>query len=405
MLVRLHKVLAQAVVHLVADIVPGGQYAEKAIEQALGSNPKWGSRDRSFVVETTNALVRNYRLAAYLSGQQWDGPETNHWHLFGAWWLHQGHELPDWPEFEGLDKEAIPQRFQEAKGQRAILYSLPDWLDELGTQQLGTEAWQREVAAMHQQPSVVLRANTFRISPAKLAERLAKQDIETHTLPWAPDALVLAKRRHLLNLPEFKEGLFEIQDAASQLVVPLLQLRPGHAVIDACAGAGGKTLHMADLMRNQGRITALEPEAIKLRNTELRSRRAGYGIIRPVQLASPDIIDQYAATADRLLLDVPCSGLGVLKRNPDAKWKLTPQHIQDVERQQQDILGRYWKMLKPGGLMVYATCSILPSEDEKPVQAFLQQHPDFQLLEQHYYWPSEYGFDGFYAAVLKRDNR
>jgi 16S rRNA (cytosine967-C5)-methyltransferase len=399
---RLHKVLVQATTLLVAEIVPGGQYAEKAIEQTLGSNPRWGSRDRSFIVETTMALVRNYRLAAYLSGQVWDGGTVNHWHLFGAWWLHQYSELPEWPEFEGLDKASVSQRFQEAQGNRAILFSLPDWLDELGSAEMGAAAWAKEVEAMHHQAQVVLRVNTFKIKPEKLAERLARQGIETNTLTWAPDALVLDKRKHLLNLPEFKEGLFEIQDAASQLVTPLLQLKAGQMVIDACAGAGGKTLQIADLMRNQGRIAALEPEAIKLRNTDLRSRRAGYNIIQSVHLSSPEVIKQYEGKADRLLLDVPCSGLGVLKRNADAKWKLTAAHIAEVILLQQHILGQYWCMVKTKGIMVYATCSILPSEDEKQVLAFLQSHPQFELLSQQYFLPSEWGFDGFYAAVLQR---
>lgn len=399
---RLHKNLAQAVANLVEEIVPGGQYAEKAIEQTLGSQPKWGSRDRSFVVETTMALVRNYRLAAHLSGQAWDGAQVNHWHLLGAWWLHQGFELPDWEAFEGLEKNKLTERFEVAASQRAILFSLPDWLDELGEKELGTDAWSKEIAAMHQPASVVLRVNTLHISPAKLAERLDQHGIETTTLPWAPDALVLVKRRHLLNLPEFKEGLFEIQDAASQLIVPLMQLQPGQMVIDACAGAGGKALQMADIMGNKGRIAALEPEAIKLKNTDLRSRRAGFNIINSVHLSSPAALDKYAGKADRLLLDVPCSGLGVLKRNADAKWKLTPAHIEEVKQLQQSILGSYHNMLKPGGLMVYATCSILPSEDAQQVKHFLADNDNFELLEQHYFLPSQYGFDGFYAAVLQK---
>ncbi|CAN5390535.1 class I SAM-dependent methyltransferase [soil metagenome] len=399
---RLHKTLVTAVVQLIKDIVPGGQYAEKGIEQVISSNPKWGSRDRSFIVETTIVLVRNYRLATYLSGQEWGSDNINHWHLFGAWWLHDGFELPQWPEFEGLDKDFVDARFEAAQRHRAIFFSLPDWLDELGVKELGADAWLKELAAMHQSPSVVLRVNTFRISPEKLAERLAKQEIETYTLPWAPDALVLAKRKHLMNLPEFKEGLFEIQDAASQLVVPLLQLKPGQMVIDACAGAGGKTLQIADLMRNQGRIAALEPEAIKLKNTDMRSKRAGFNIIQSVHLSSPEVIKQYTAKADRLLLDVPCSGLGVLKRNADAKWKLTLAHVQEVEQLQQRILTDYWPMLKPSGIMVYATCSILPSEDEKQVEHFLEDNTQFELLQQQYYLPSEWGFDGFYAAVLQR---
>ena len=173
-------------------------------------------------------------------------------------------------------------------------------------------------------------------------------------------------------------------------------------VIDACAGGGGKTLHLAALMKNKGRIIAMDTEAWKLDELKKRARRAGVGNIEPRVIESSKTIKRLENSADRLLLDVPCSGLGVIKRNPDAKWKLTPEFMERVKELQQHILADYSTMLKTNGLMVYSTCSLLPSENEKQVEKFLESRKDkFELLEQKWLKPSE-GFDGFYMALIQR---
>jgi 16S rRNA (cytosine967-C5)-methyltransferase len=208
----------------------------------------------------------------------------------------------------------------------------------------------------------------------------------------------------LQQLSSYKNGYFEIQDAASQLVAPFLQLKPGLKVIDACAGAGGKTLHIACLMQNKGSIIALDKEAKKLEELERRAQRAGVRIIN-AKVASKQEISNLKESADRLLLDVPCSGLGVLRRNPDTKWKLNPSFIEEIQKVQASILNEYSTMLKPGGLMVYATCSILPLENNLQVQKFLTNHlNEFELIEEQRIMPSE-GFDGFYMALLKKQIR
>jgi 16S rRNA (cytosine967-C5)-methyltransferase len=202
----------------------------------------------------------------------------------------------------------------------------------------------------------------------------------------------------------FKEGLFEVQDASSQNVGLFLQIEPGMRVIDACAGAGGKSLHLAALLKNKGRIIAMDVEQWKLDELKKRSRRAGATNIEPRLIDSTKAIKRLHNTADRLLLDVPCSGLGVLKRNPDAKWKLTPEFITSMEKTQQELLESYSSMLKPGGLMVYSTCSLLPAENEKQVEAFLSRHKEqYELVKEKRHWPSE-GFDGFYMALIKKLN-
>ncbi|HWA34975.1 MAG TPA: methyltransferase domain-containing protein, partial [Cyclobacteriaceae bacterium] len=218
-----------------------------------------------------------------------------------------------------------------------------------------------------------------------------------------PDALILEERQNIFTRQQFRDGLFEVQDAGSQLIAPFLKPEPGMRVVDACAGGGGKTLHLAALMQNKGRIIAMDIEAWKLDELKKRARRAGASNnIETRLIDSSKVIKRLENSADRLLIDVPCSGLGVLRRNPDAKWKLTPEFIEQVKITQQEILTNYSTMVKTGGLMVYSTCSILPEENEEQVKKFLAAHPDkFELQDQHMVWPSE-GFDGFFMARMKK---
>jgi 16S rRNA (cytosine967-C5)-methyltransferase len=213
--------------------------------------------------------------------------------------------------------------------------------------------------------------------------------------------LIVARRQNVFRLKAFLDGDFEVQDAASQAVAPFLNVAPGMRVIDACAGAGGKTLHLAALMKNKGRLIALDVEQWKLDELKKRARRGGISNLETRLIDSPRVIKRLAGTADRLLLDVPCSGLGVLRRNPDAKWKLSDMYLTEVRALQQQILNDYCRMIRPGGQMVYATCSILPTENEKQVTAFLEGKADsFTLTNERRFWPSE-GFDGFYMALIE----
>ena len=206
---------------------------------------------------------------------------------------------------------------------------------------------------------------------------------------------------NLFQLESYKNGLFEVQDAASQLIAPYLQVKPGMKVSDACAGAGGKALHLACLMQNKGSILAMDVEVKKLQELEKRAQRGGVRIIN-TSIATKDVILRNKESADRLLLDVPCSGLGVLRRNPDAKWKLTPTFMDEIQQTQASILNDYSSMLKIGGLMVYATCSILPVENNLQVKHFLENNiGKFELLNEQSILPSQ-GYDGFYMACLKK---
>jgi 16S rRNA (cytosine967-C5)-methyltransferase len=251
------------------------------------------------------------------------------------------------------------------------------------------------------QAEVFLRVNTTKISKDDLIKLLQEKDVEVSEVEGVESALLLKKRMNVFSLEEFRKGFFEIQDAGSQMISELLDIQPEQRVIDACAGAGGKTLHMANIMKNKGRIIALDVEDHKLMELKSRAKRNGLSNIEP-KLIESKTIKRLRDTADRLLLDVPCSGLGVLKRNPDAKWKLKPEFLDEIKQVQATILQDYSKILKSGGKMVYATCSILPSENEKQVEKFLANNPDYFLIKENKVSPAQSGFDGFYMALIGR---
>lgn len=396
---KLYRNLAEAVVANLREIFEGNRYADKVIERALKHNPRWGSRDRRFVAETTYDIVRWCRLFGELTG----AAPQDYWKLFGAWCLFNDIGLPAWDELVELNKNEFNRNREKFNGIRKIRESIPDWLDELGEQELGTQ-WDKELHALNQEASVVLRVNTLKISREGLQKLLRDEEgVETDPVTDYPDALILRQRQNIFGTASFKEGLFEVQDAGSQAIAAFLDVQPGMRVIDACAGAGGKTLHLASLMRNKGRIIALDTEAWKLDELKKRARRAGASdLVETRVIDSSKVIKRLEGSADRLLLDVPCSGLGVLRRNPDAKWKLSLAFIEEIKLLQQQILNDYSAMLKTGGILVYSTCSVLPSENEHQVDKFLETAGDrFEKLEQRTIHPSD-GFDGFFLCRLKK---
>src|SRR5690606_16783159 len=218
-----------------------------------------------------------------------------------------------------------------------------------------------------------------------------------------PDALVLRERKNVFITKAFKDGLFEVQDGSSQQVARFMKIAPGLRIIDACAGAGGKTLHMASLMKNKGKISAMDVEEYKLQEMKKRLRRAGVDIVETKLIDSKKVIKRLETTADRVVLDVPCSGLGVLRRNPDTKWKMTEERLEELRQIQQGILSDYSKMVKKGGYLIYATCSLLPSENRDQIDAFLKENEsDWEFEEDRKIFPHKDRFDGFYMARMKR---
>ena len=197
----------------------------------------------------------------------------------------------------------------------------------MGEKALGNNLWTKEIAALNAQAEVILRTNTLKTTKEKLRELLKAEEIETETISGVKDALKLVVRKNVFITQAFKDGLFEVQDASSQLVAPFLEVAAGQRVVDACAGAGGKTLHLASLMENKGQLIAMDIYESKLKKLKVRTRRNGVHNVTTRAIESTKVIKKLYNSADRLLLDAPCSGLGVLRRNPDSKWKLQPEFL------------------------------------------------------------------------------
>ena len=401
---RLHRNLTFAVIDSIRDIFNEGVYADKAVEKALQRDKRWGARDRKFVAETIYEIVRWNRLYAEIAEVKVPYDRDNIWRLFTVWCVLRGIPLPDWNQIGDVPLRRIKGRFDELSRIRKYRESIPDWVDELGMQELGEELWTKEIAALNQQADVVLRTNTLNTSKEMLQRKLKKEDIETESIPYHPDALKLVERANVFTTEAFHEGLFEVQDASSQLVAAYLDVEPGMKVVDACAGAGGKTLHLAALMQNKGQIIAMDIYESKLKKLKIRARRNKAHNIDLRVIDSTKVIKKLHEKADRVLIDAPCSGLGVLKRNPDSKWKLQPEFIDEIKKTQQEVLQNYSKMVKPGGKMVYATCSILPSENRQQVDLFLTSEAgkNFTFVKENKIFAHESGFDGFYMALLEK---
>ena len=399
---RLYPAHIEAIAEALGNIFGERKYADREIARVLKADRKRGSKDRAFIAEHTYGVVRNYRLLRHVLGGAKPKKRTDWWRLIGLHLMSEGYELPAWREFGTYDEATLRQRWAEAKQVRALRESVPDWLDQLGVAELGEDRWTPTLAALNEQAPVVLRANRLKTTPAELADLLRAENIGTE--PIAADALRVTERRNLFATRAFRQGLFEVQDYSSQQAAPALQVEPGHTVIDACAGAGGKSLHLAALMGNRGQLISLDIHDWKLGELKKRARRNGVSNLETRPITSTKVIKRLHERADRLLLDVPCTGLGVLRRNPDAKWKLSQDFVDRVVAEQTDILTRYSRMVKPGGRMVYATCSVLPRENEDQVSAFLASPAGagWSLEHQHTFLPQVEGYDGFFVSRLAK---
>ena len=401
---RLHRNLCFAVIDGLNLIFNKGKYADKVVQQLLKRDKRWGSRDRGFVAETTYDIVRWKRLYAEIAEVKEPFSRDDSWRLFAVWATLRGIKLPDWKYFESTPSRRIKGRFDELSKTRKFAESIPDWMDELGIKELGESVWSKEIHAQNQQAEVILRTNTLKTTKEQLQAKLFDLGIETEFIKGHPSALKLTERTNVFVTDAFQEGLFEVQDASSQLVAEYLEVEPGMKVVDTCAGAGGKTLHLASLMENKGQIIAMDIYESKLKKLKIRARRNGVHNIALKVIDSTKPIKKLHGKADRVLIDAPCSGLGVLRRNPDAKWKLQPEFIDNIKKVQKDVLEQYSKMVKPGGKMVYATCSVLPSENQNQVQEFLTSDSgkDFIFVKDKKVLAHKSGFDGFYMALLER---
>ncbi|MEN9876186.1 MAG: hypothetical protein RLZZ529_1183 [Bacteroidota bacterium] len=401
---RLHRNLVYTTIDALNAIFNEGEYADKVVARSLKKDKRWGSSDRKFVAETIYEIVRWKRLYSEIAEVKEPFDRDNLWRIFAVWAVLRGYPIPDWRQLDGTPERKIKGRFDELSKIRTFKESIPDWMDELGVKELGEKVWSKEITAQNQPAKVILRVNTLKTTKEKLKAILMDLNIDTDYLKDQPDALVLKERANVFLTDAFKQGFFEVQDANSQLVAAFLDVKPGMRVVDTCAGAGGKTLHIASLMENKGQLIAMDLYESKLKQLKLRAKRNSAFNIEYRIIDSTKVIKKLHEKADRVLIDAPCSGLGVLKRNPDAKWKLQPEFIDNIRKVQAEVLENYSKIVKPGGKLVYATCSILPSENQEQVQRFLTTEigKQFQFIEDRKILASESGFDGFYMALLER---
>jgi 16S rRNA (cytosine967-C5)-methyltransferase len=393
-----------AVVDALKYIYNEGEYADKVVEKVLKYDKRWGARDRGFIAETTYEMVRWKRLYAEIAEVKAPYSRPNLFRMFAVWAVLKGIKLPDWKQIEPTPERRIKGKFDELSKIRKYKESVPDWMDELGVKALGEALWTKEIHALNEQADVILRVNTLKTTKDQLSSVLHEAGVETESIKGYPDALRLKERSNVFITEAFKNGWFEVQDASSQLVAPFLEVEPGQRVVDTCAGAGGKTLHLAALMENKGQLIALDIYENKLKELKRRAKRDGAYNVETRAIDSTKVIKKLYGSADRVLIDAPCTGLGVLKRNPDAKWKLQPDFLEKIMVTQQQILQDYSRIVKPGGKLVYATCSILPQENIQQVKKFLgsEAGKDFSLIKDNNIYASKTGFDGFYMALLEK---
>ncbi len=387
--------LSQALI----EVFEKGKHADRMIDKYIRVNRQWSTTEKSFFAEAVYGIVKHKRNLEFIAGSE------GLWPLIAAYLLTKNLKPVKRPEFIEVDMIKMQSRLKQSRP-AAVEHSFPDWLFELGQNEFAAD-WPDIMHSLNKEPSIYLRTNTLKTNVEKLIQDLKSEKITAVKIKGPltpPEALQLTERAHVFATAAFKRGDFEMQDAGSQTIAPLLQVQPGHLVVDACAGSGGKSLHLAALMQNKGKITAMDVHDVKLQDLKTRAARAGASIIETKWIDSPKVIQRLENSFDRVLIDSPCSGLGVLRRNPDAKWKLNPESIASSCELQKDILSRYSGMCKPGGLMVYATCSILRRENEEQVNWFLncKTGKKWSLVSEHRIWPHVHGFDGFYAAVMKK---
>ena len=387
--------LSQALI----EVFEKGRHADRMIDKYTRVNRNWSPADRSFFAEAVYGIVRHKRCLEFIA------ESVELWPVIAAYLMTKNLKPVVRPEFKNTDAAKMKARSRVPK-LAAIEHSFPDWLFELGQKEFAAE-WPAIMQSLSKDPIIYLRTNTLKTKVEKLIQDLKAEKIIAEKIAGSlaiPDGLCLRERKNVFATQAFKRGDFEMQDAGSQFIAPLLQVQPGQQVVDACAGSGGKTLHLAALMQNKGKIVAMDIHDSKLQDLKQRAARAGATILETKLIDSPKVIQRLENSFDRVLIDSPCSGLGVLRRNPDTKWKLTLEQLNSVCELQKDILARYSGMCKPGGIMVYATCSILKRENEDQVSWFLSSAPGkkWSLLSAHRIWPNLHDFDGFYAAVLKK---
>lgn len=389
--------------------------ADEALSRYFREHAELGQQDRAFVAEAVFAVLRRRRSLEAAVGST--SPQA----LIAAAALRvlglSGRAL------EGLVDEALALRIRASRGETlpsAVRADVPDWLWERLAAEHGEGEAQRIAQGMLNAAPLDLRVNLARTTREEVLARLALDGLEAQPTPYSPAGVRLAGKPAINRHALFREGLVEVQDEGSQLLAWLLAPRRGEMVADYCAGAGGKTLALAMLMRGTGRIYAMDISAKRLAALGPRAARASVTNVHAVTLSGENDAraKRLAGKLDRVLVDAPCSGFGTLRRNPDLKWRHGPQAIRELGEKQRSILAAASRLLKPGGRLVYATCSILREENEAVADDFAATQSGFAPLSSDELlaaqrigletgaclrlWPHLHDTDGFFAAAFVR---
>ncbi|MBK7675908.1 MAG: RsmB/NOP family class I SAM-dependent RNA methyltransferase [Candidatus Accumulibacter sp.] len=404
---------------LLSELLRSPYPADQVVTHYFRQHRELGHADRGFVAEAVFAVLRRKRsLSARCADEV-----TSRRLLLAALACLQGMNRR---ELEGVLSESEGKWLAQAKAVKmedlspAVRLDLPDWLYAEFSAQFAAEELAQLAAGLNQPAPLDLRVNSLKASRQGVLARLLADGLAAEPCTYSPLGIRLAGKPALSKHPLFIDGSIEVQDEGSQLLGFLLQPKRGEMVADFCAGAGGKTLLLGALMRSQGRVYAFDVAERRLARLKPRLARSGLSNVHPVRIESErDIrIRRLAGKLDRVLVDAPCSGLGTLRRNPDLKWRQTPASVAELCARQASILAAAASLVKPGGRLVYATCSLLEAENEVVVQGFLAQHPAFSscsaqeilarleiaidIGERLRLFPHRHGTDAFYAAVMER---
>lgn len=395
--------------------------ADAVLSQHFREHREIGHRDRGFIAESVYGVLRRLRWLRRIAGAE-AGPRQ----LLLAW-LARGE---GWPmrNFEGLasttERDWVAELKARDSGEGDLSVAeradLPDWLAERLLAGSDEAALLALAHSLNRPAPLDLRVNLLKSDRDALLARLRADGFEAAPGALSPQAIRLGGKPALQKHPAFLDGSFEVQDQGSQLLGCLVQPRRGEMVVDFCAGAGGKTLQLGAMMRSTGRLYAFDVSERRLARLKPRMARAGLSNVHPVLIAHEHDakLKRLAGKADRVLVDAPCSGLGTLRRNPDLKWRQSPGSVAEMVVKQGSILAAAARLVRPGGRLVYATCSLLEEENDAIADAFLAAHPQFRAVaagevlaaqgiaidvgERLHLSPAAHDTDGFFAAVFER---
>jgi 16S rRNA (cytosine967-C5)-methyltransferase len=385
----------------VQNVVKNKAHLDTATHLILKKNKHWQAAHIQYFLQLSSDFIRYYTLLSKVSKTQ-DTCETfDLWKKFSVLLMLHGKDPKEFENTRKINLNELLVELKKAIKTGELLHSYPLWLYNFCAQNY-SGSWFQLAEKLNKDASIFARVNTSSTSIAQLLDQLNDENIEHQVVDWLPNAIEIKSKESLYESAAFKAGLFEIQDVASQMVSVFAQPKENTLVIDTCAGTGGKTLHLSNLMQNTGTILACDTKADKLEILKKRSKKAAAENIKTHAITAENNLNSYNQKADLVLIDAPCSGLGVLRRNPDTKILITQEGIEQNIEKQANLLNEFSQLVKPSGFLVYAVCSFIEAEGSKQIEKFLEHNKDFKLLGQKTYLPTQYNCDAFYMAKLQK---